>query len=406
MKKILWMSHLLPYPPKGGVLQRSYNLIREASKSFEVTLLAFNQGNLCASEKELCEGVEHLSQFCRVVDVTKISSEQSLSARIILLIKGLMPNSTYTVSWLQSNEYARKISIELAREHYDLIHVDTISLVPYILNYRHARKILNHHNIESLMMLRRSENEKHILKKMYFYQEAIKLRKYEESVCNKFDLNVTCSRLDVDRLKTICPGIECIDVPNGVDLSYFLPKIVPQVDKSLIFAGGLSWYPNLDAMTFFLKDVWPKLVVEIPDVSMTVIGRSPPNWMLEMQSQYKNLEVTGFVDDVRPYFDKASVYVCPIRDGGGTKLKVLDALAMGKPLIANPIACEGIDVEEGKDVYFATTADDYIRMIKKVFADKEGRNSLGLNGRKLIEEKYNFVAIGKKLNSHYLELIN
>ena len=403
MRKILWMSHFLPYPPKGGALQRSYNLLKAISREFDVTLLAFNQG---LSVSQIEEGVEHLSTFCKVVPLTAINSEKSKAERVKLLLKGLIPTKTYTMSWLESNAY-RDVLAGLLRENtYDLIHVDTISLAGYVEDIEHCKKVLNHHNIESLMMLRRAKNEKNLLKSLYFFQEGVKLKRVEKKLCPKFDLNITCSTLDAERLNNFVKGIECIDVPNGVDLDYFNPdKTVLPEAKSLIFAGGLTWYPNLDAMTFFLKSVWPLLVMRDPEVTMTVVGRNPPLWMRELQAEYKNLLVTGFVDDVRPYFDSAAVYVCPISDGGGTKLKVLDALAMAKPLIANPIACEGIDVVNGEHVFFAETASEYVDAIQNAFNNEELTKVVASNARKLIEEKYDFIKIGEKLCASYEQLM-
>lgn len=404
MRNILWLSHLLPYPPKGGVLQRSYNLIKETSKRHNITLLAFNQRNLCSSVEDLEEGIRHLSQFCNVINVMPIATEASKFSKLKLLAKGLLPGRTYTVSWLESKAYKEKLSEVLASKEFDAIHVDTISLAPYVMHLKEYKKVLNHHNIESLMMLRRAENETNILKKIYFFQEGKKLINYERKACKEFNLNITCSDLDAERLNNIVPGIRSMGIPNGVDLDYFSPLDLPIKQKSIVFAGGLSWYPNLDAMTFFMTQVWPKLVQEIPDVSMTIIGRSPPAWMLQLQDKYKNLTVTGFVDDVRPYIAEAYLYVCPIRDGGGTKLKVLDALAMGKLLIANPIACEGISVENNKNVIFAATPDEYIAAIKEAFENPVSTQRIARNAHELIKARYNFKSIGESLSNAFDEV--
>jgi polysaccharide biosynthesis protein PslH len=401
MKKILWLSHLLPYPPKGGVLQRSYNLIKEASKNHKITLLAFNQGNLCKTRQEMDEGITHLRQYCDFVDLIEIESEKSKMAKLQLLLGGLLPGQTYTTDWLKSKKFNAVLEGTLASNEFDIIHIDTISLAPYVINLHQYKKVLNHHNIESLMLLRRAKNEKNIFKKIYFHWEGLKLKQYEKKHCNKFNLNITCSNLDSDRLIEHAPGITCIDIPNGVDLSYFKSANPTLLDRSIVFAGGLSWYPNHDAMTFFLKDVWPQLNIEVPDVKMTVIGRSPATWMIELQKQYPNLTVTGFVDDVRPYIDKAYLYVCPIRDGGGTKLKVLDALAMKKLLIAHPIACEGIAVVDGESVIFATTPEEYIVKIKESFANKTKSLEIAENGYQIIADQYDFIKIGEKLSLAY-----
>ncbi|MBK8187801.1 MAG: glycosyltransferase [Cellvibrio sp.] len=198
--------------------------------------------------------------------------------------------------------------------------------------------------------------------------------------------------------------INCVDVPNGVDLNYFNKLSISRSQRTLIFVGGLNWYPNYDAMKYFLSDIWPLLLREIPDVNMKIVGASPPQWMLDYASQYKNLSILGFVDDVRPYLSEAHIYVCPIRDGGGTKLKVLDALAMEIPLVADPIACEGIDVVDGQSVLFASDPKDYVSAVKKLISDDKLSESLAREGRLLIERLYSFREIGKKLAIIYQDI--
>lgn len=407
MKKILWLSHMIPYPPKGGNLQRSYNLIRELSKYHEITIIAFNQSKILDSQEKIDSATVHFSTFCKVKQVFEIPSESGFFSRLVLLIKALLPWRTYTVSWLESEEFKKFIDDTMQETQFDLLYADTISLAQYIAHKKDVKKVLNHHNIESQMLLRRVGNEKNWLKKLYFQWEGIKLENYERATCKNFDLNVTCSEIDTARLLKIAGKLNVESVPNGVDLDYFIPvKGIDIKPKSLVFAGGLTWYPNLDAMTFFLKNVWPSLSQQISGISMTVIGRSPPQWMINLQEQYSNLHITGFVDDVRPYLTEAEIYVCPIKDGGGTKLKILDALAMGKPLIADPIACEGINVENEKNVLFASTADEYIRSIKTLLLDNESKTQMSLQSKKLIIEQYSFVSIGKDLANHFERIIS
>ncbi|RKY81668.1 hypothetical protein DRQ11_15160 [candidate division KSB1 bacterium] len=193
-------------------------------------------------------------------------------------------------------------------------------------------------------------------------------------------------------------------MPNGVDIEYFKPKNNKFEPKTLIFAGGMSWYPNRDAMLFFCKEIWPLLKKRWPDVKMTIIGRNPPKYISNLAQQDPNLTVTGFVDDVRPYLKNTHVYVCPIRDGGGTKLKILDALAMGKPIVAHPIAVEGIDVEVEKHILLAKKPSEFVQQIERLLDDIGLCHSLSKQGRELVVKKYNFKKIGKKLANLYQKI--
>lgn len=403
MSKILWLSHVMPWPPNSGVLLRSYNLIKEVSKHHDVVVLAFNQKTFCPDEGSVQRAVDELSKFCRVHEVIDIPSDGNVYQKMKLLCKGLLPKRTYTVSWLESEHYQKSLNRILSDESFDLIHADTISLAPYI-NDLNIPCTIGHHNIESAMMSRRAEHERNWLKKLYFIQEAYKLEAYERKICDNVSLNVTCSSLDSDRLKAICPEAKTESIPNGVDTRYFTPIKKDFKHKSLIFAGRLSWYPNEDAIQHFVDDIWLPLSNNIPGIEMTIVGKHPPNWLLKAAKKDSGLRVTGFVEDVRESLSSCNIYVCPIRDGGGTKLKVLDALAMEMPLVADPIACEGIDVTNETNVLFASTPQEYVEQIQRLLENRDFRDSIARNGRKLVEEKYDFIEIGKHLSLCFKKL--
>jgi len=408
--KILWLSHLIPYPPKGGVLQRSYNLIRELAKYHDVYLLAFNQKELIRPlfdnyEEGLKEADFELSKFCKEYHYLPIPCDNTPNGKIKLALSSLLSPTSYTVNWLKSNEMNLKIKETIDRIDFDVVHFDTISLAPYLKKFKHVKTVLDHHNIESSMLFTRTNKEKNLIKKFYFLQEAIKLRYYEKKLCKKFDLNITCSDIDLERLLKISPQINGEVIPNGVDIEFFYPKNVKKDKNSLIFAGGLSWYPNADAMSYFSRQIWQKLKSYNPSVVMNVVGKSPSKELVELAKIDSNFKVHGFVDDVRLYIDKAQVYVCPIRDGGGTKLKILDALAMGSAVVAHPKSVEGIEVVDGESVLLAETPEQFCTQIQKLITNEELTNKLSENGRALAVEKYSYLEIGIKLANEMEKLM-
>jgi len=387
-------------------MQRSFNLMKEVSKYNRLYIICFVQASLQPTQEAKKTALEGLSKTGDIIGVFEFDSDKSRRHAMALALKSLFTRDPYTINWIKTEGVGQKIRDTIDSHSIDVVHFDTISWATYFKYADGCKRVLNHHNIESHMMLRRARKEKRIIRKLYYYQEGWKLRAYEKNICNKFDLNITCSSVDTKRLREEVPLTLVDEIPNGVDLDYFYPQGLREKPESIIFAGGLSWYPNVAAINFFIKKVWPELERKTPNATMTVVGRNPPEWLRLFAADKTNFTVTGFVDDVRPYLDQAAVYVCPINDGGGTKLKILDALAMGKAIVAHPIACEGIDVTDGKDVFFAESPEDYIRSISKLFNDSSLRSSLGAAGRKLVEDKYNFVNIGKKLNRLYFELQN
>lgn len=403
--KLLWLSHLLPYPPHGGAMQRSYHLIKQVAQFCQLDLLAFNQTAQLSRPEEVNAAIDEFKGYCNKVEVFQIPSDKNRYGRQMLAASSLFSLSPYTVNWLRSRDFNRRLKSIVEAEHYDLVWLDTVSFAPYLDYFKTSKTILNHHNIESDMMFRRSSKESGILQKFYFYQEAVKLGLVEKRTCPKCTLNVTCSPLDSVRLEKVIPGLKTAVVPNGVDIGYFTPSIKPPKKNSMVFAGDMSWYPNREAMVYLAEKIWPLLKNNIPDSTMSVIGRNAPEEVLKLSKQDNSFKVTGFVDDVRPYISNAAIYICPIMNGGGTKLKILDALSAGKAIVAHPVACEGIDVVDSHSVLFADTPEMFVEKIQQVFTDEQFRKKLEKNGRELVEKRYSFDYIGKELKKD-LEALN
>jgi glycosyltransferase involved in cell wall biosynthesis len=403
--KILWISHFVPYPPKGGSLQRSFNLFKECSKHHETALVALNQSALLDTDKKIQDAINSLSAFSARVHVVKNVNERMKYWRHFLALRSIITRTSYASLWVKNTEFRQLIKSVMKEFKPDAVHFDTIALAQYFSAIANTPAGMNHHNIESHMMRRRAEKEERWYTSKFYHLEASKTLKEETRYCGQFARNFTCSELDSARLQEIASDIQTTVIPNGVDLDYFGMNRSPSSEFKLLFVGGMSWYPNLDAMTHFLNDIWPVIKRDIPNASMTIVGRSPPTWMMDRSKKDPQLRITGFVEDVRPYFAEASAFVCPIRDGGGTKLKVLDCLATGRPLIAHPIACEGINVSNGLDVLFAEQPADYVQHIIRLSQDPEMAKTLGIRGRKLIEDYYSFKSIGETFAKSYTEIV-
>jgi glycosyltransferase involved in cell wall biosynthesis len=404
--RILWVSHIIPYPPKSGVHLRSYNLLRAVAMRNEVDLVAFVQEPwleiFYKSREEAIEDCgRHLRQFCRSVRFVSIEKLARPLGKVRTALEGLFFPECYTITWLQGNA-AWKLFADLSQsETYDLVHFDTLSLAPFRPLFSKIPATLGHHNVESQILHRRAENEASWLKRLYFNQESRRVRSYEARVAYSFARHIACSELDCERLRTIAPRISAVTIPNGVDVEYFRPSGVAPTNKSLIFVGSLNWYPNVDAVLFLLGQVWPLLQARVPDARLDIVGSAPPASVLRLASSLTNVRVHGFVNDVRPLIEGAAVYVCPIRDGGGTKLKLLDAFAMEKCVVAHPISCEGIEVISQRHVLLAETASAFADSIQTVLENRTLRESLGKAARELVVNSYSFAQIGRQLCAEF-----
>ena len=188
-----------------------------------------------------------------------------------------------------------------------------------------------------------------------------------------------------------------------MDTNFFKPKGLKQEERTLIFVGTMNWYPNIEAVLYLCNQVMPLLRERCDSITLKIIGANPPAEILKFNSTTTDIKILGFVDEIRDHIEKATLYVCPIMDGGGTKLKILDALGMGKAIVAHRIASEGIDVMESENIVFADTPAEYCTAIVSLMNDSEKRTRLGEAARKLAIERYDFESIGQSLSNYYLE---
>jgi glycosyltransferase involved in cell wall biosynthesis len=402
--QVLWLSHVVPYPPKAGVLLRAYHLLKGVAARHDVHLVAFIQRPLLATfysdpDAGLAECRAELSRFCRSITLLPIEKAERPLGKIRTAAESLLRGGGYTASWLDGPSAAATIE-RIARERrYDVAHFDSISLASYRQRLAAVPATLGHHNAEAHMMVRRAALEPNYWRRLYFRQEGLRLGRYEGRVADWFRLHVTCSELDSDRLRATMPTAQFLAVPNGVDPDYFAPAGLEQRPDSVIFVGTMSWYPNVDAVAFFLREVWPLLRAKVPTVTFDIVGADAPVELRELAARSPGVTLHGFVPEIRPVIERAALYVCPIRDGGGTKLKILDALAMSKCVLAHPVACEGISVSAGVDVVFAESAEEFASQASALLASPERRRAIGAAARQLATSKYNFAALAEHLAS-------
>jgi sugar transferase (PEP-CTERM/EpsH1 system associated) len=401
---LLWLTHAIPYPPKAGFLSRTYNLLREVGRRHEVDLISFIQEpwirtHFPSLEQGIEESKRALGGICRRVTFLPIDRMRSRWGKQMTALSALLGGKTYTTTWLASASAGRIIADEIRCNNYDLVHFDTIGLAPYRDLSAGVPAILTHHNIESHMMMRRADNATSIIARKYFRLEARRLEAFERRIAPAYAAHITCSELDTERLRRIVHGATVVTIPNGVDCDFFSAKCAGTRPNSAVFVGTMNWYPNIDAMQFFLREIWPQLRARVPDATMDIAGGNPPESLIQLARSLPGVTVHGYLPDVRPLIDSAAVFVCPIRDGGGTKLKILDAFAMKKCVVAHPIACEGIDVSAERDVVLATTPDEFVNQICRLFANERERTDIGAAARQLVENGYSFRQFGERLSS-------
>lgn len=388
------------------MLLRSYNMLRYVADISAVDMIApfrkdVVQGmydDVNDAWRDIEENLGRLTDKLQILD-TPIGSRKY--SKYLGAAKSLLMRSSYSVDWLSSGKIAEAVRAAMADRKYDILHADTVSMVQYLLPQDQKNVVINHHNIESDMLRVRADAEANSLFSKYLLHEANVLERFERVAVANARLNLVCSAEDEVRLKSIDPTAATAVVPNGVDTDYFRPSEGGRRTGGLIFVGGQSWYPNRAAIEHLISDVWPLLSAAVPDLRFDLIGKNPSPLTVQFASQNEGFHVHGFVPDIRDMVDRAKIYVCPISDGGGTKLKILDALSMGKAIVAYPHAVDGINVEHGKNVLIADSPATLTGHIVELMSNDELRESLEREARKLAIAEYSYGRIGRDLQKIY-----
>lgn len=398
--RVLFLSQIVPYPPHGGVLQRGYNLLHELGRDACVHLLAFVHPDVLPTEAACRDSKVALSKFCDAVEYFPLWPKTSPVHRIAGLAAAAMSPKPFSVLAHHSKAFRRRVAELVATKDFDAIHVDTIALAQFLDPRWSIPTVLTHHNIESQLMERRAGAENGLLARFYLRRERQKLQAYEAEMAKMFDVNVFVSQPDERALTSRVPGLQTVIVPNGVDIEYFTPK-QGKPQPALIYTGGMNMFANRDAVMYFLKEIWPLIKTEVPDVRFFAVGQDPPRELFDLAARDPQVVVTGYVTDIRPLVHDVSVYVVPLRVGGGTKLKVLDAMAMGKAIVATSIGCEGIDVLPDEHLLVADSPEQFADKTVSLLRDPSRRSALGRTARELVEQHYSWRRIGGQLLESY-----
>ena len=260
-----------------------------------------------------------------------------------------------------------------------------------------------HHNVESALLCRRAKVERNEWRGAYLRYQARLTEDVERQWCDRVALNVCVSEQDRASLKRIAPGARIAIVPNGVDVQEFQPDAT--VGRGLGFVGGLPWFPNLDALEFFGEAILPHLRASGDDIPAVWIGSASDDQRRHYRERF-GVEVTGYLDDVRPSMREAAVHIVPLRAGGGTRLKILNSWAMGKPIVTTSIGCEGLRAVDGDNALIRDDPKDFAAAIRTVLQNPQLARHLGERGRATAERLYSWDVIGDDLIDTYLDVAN
>ncbi len=388
--RVLFLTPDLPYPPHQGAAIRSFNLIKNLARRHEIHLLSFVQDRIKGDR------VDALLEYCATM-ATVPAPPRSAIRRAVSVLFSFKPDMALR---LPSAEFMNQLRISLNRERFDLVQVEAIEMAQYGLAIKQMSLpsqplvLFDDINAEYLLQRRAFETDRghpgRWLGAFYSLIQWRKLMRYEARVCRQLDRVVAVSNADSKALEELVPGLQSAVVPNGVDTTYFSPaEPEAESDTTLVFTGKMDFRPNVDAVLWFGQEVLPLIHEEIPEVRFNVVGRNP-HPRLRPLGQESYVTLTGYVDDVRPYIARAGVYVVPLRVGGGTRLKVLEAMSMGKAIVSTSLGCEGIEVTHDRHLVIADRPQAFAKSVMELLRDRRRRRELGFEARHLAESKHDW----------------
>ena len=399
--RLLFLGQTLPFPPDGGVHIRMYHVLRLLAREFEIHALFFYRRSERESDAAVRAGLDGLRGIARV-EAFPIPQEQSRARLVWDHGRSVLRRRAYTLYAYESSAFRARLAHLLATVDYDVVHVDSLDLAAYLPMVVGRRTTCTHHNIESQLLRRRAQSERVPWRRGYLSWQARLVERLEQRWYPRVALNVVVSDNDRQTIADVAPDAPVAVVPNGVDVAAFRPE--PGREEGLVFVGGANWFPNRDALDYFGQEILPSLRSHSPDaVPVRWVGRCSESDRAHWADRY-GIELTGYVDDVRPYIRDAACYVVPLRVGGGTRLKILDAWSMGKAVVSTSIGCEGLAATDGGNILIRDTPQEFATAVSQVLKDRTLRERLGRAARQTVERSYSWDVIGDALNRLYLPL--
>ena len=399
--KILFVAPYLPSPPRFGGQRRMDGLMRGLAAEHEVTILSFN-----STDAYTQESLDATRLFCRKVTTLPDLDPRSLQEKRRLQMRSLL--SVHSFEHLQVKrraDFQKLIDDQLAAEAFDVVQVEFANMGSYRYARRNSKPILvlDEHNIEYDLQRRTAGSAEGLTRRVYNSLNWRKLGWEEKAAWRRFDGVVLTSERDAQVLSEASPSTRRAVVPNGVNVEQFRPSTeVPERDR-LLFFGANNYFPNHDALLYFIDEILPKIVARRPNVKLSIVGPGAQPAVLARQSRH--VEIVGFVDDLMPHLERASVVVVPLRIGGGTRLKIVEAMAKSKAIVSTRIGAEGIDLTHERDVLLADSPSDFADQVVRVLGEPGLARQLGQHARALAEDRYAWTAVVRQLTSFYDQLL-
>ena len=375
----------------GGKI-RTGNILRRLTKDHEITLIS----NVEYSKDS--PYLPEMGQFCREFVPVPWKETPKYSARFFFLL-ALRMFSPYPVNVL--NDYSRRLRQTLEetsrKQPFEAAVCDFVQSALIFQNINHLRTVLFQHNVESQIMTRHVERTTNPAMKLFWRLQRKKMLWFEKKACRRFDAVIAVSEQDKTTFESLYGLDNVRTIPTGVDVDFFAPDSeTPVKANSISFCGSMDWLPNEDAMIFFIREVLPLIKEKKPDVSLTIIGRNPSPNLKNLLKTQEDVVLTGWVEDTRPYIAESQVVIVPIRIGGGTRMKIYEAMSMGKAVVSTPVGAEGLPVLNGENIVIEDDPSGFATAVLQLMDAPEIRRGIEKQASEFVRQHFTWSRVARE----------
>jgi polysaccharide biosynthesis protein PslH len=390
MKVLVHGSQLL-YPPNTGGRIRTSKLFEKLAREHEIVWVCLRR------PEETDQQVEMMRACCARIETFPFVEAPKFTPRFYVdLARNLASPYPFVVQKYYQPALRARILELLRTERFDVLLCDFLQPSLNVLDLPFEPRILFQHNVESVIFERHYQETPRPAAKAYLYLQWKKLLWFERRAVRWFNHNIMVSENDCQTMARLYGVTHASSIPTGVDADYYRPEGGESGQNDLVFTGSMDWLPNVDAVTYFARQILPRLRTELPGVRLWVVGRKPLPALAALAREHPEIVVTGTVEDVRPHIARARIYVVPLRIGGGTRMKIFEAMAMGKAVVSTRVGAEGLPVTDGHDIVLADEPEALARQIVDLARDQARRRALGEAARRLVTENFTWDVVAKR----------
>jgi sugar transferase (PEP-CTERM/EpsH1 system associated) len=398
--KIIWVKAggLVPLDTGGKI--RSYHILRELSRRHDVTFFT----SYAEHRGDIHGELEHI--FAQVIRYPLPLPRSRSFEHLTHYARGFFSRQPHQLVRHVSSHVTLGLRHLLEKEKFDVVVCDFLAAAGMIPWHFPIPKVLFTHNVETLIWKRQCEVARNPLWKAICLREYCTMALAERRYLNLADHVMTVSDTDRDLFARTTEPAKITVIPTGVDLDFFQPAAGEEQPNTLVFTGSMDYMPNEDGICYFVEQILPRVRLHLPNVALLVVGRRPSARLLRLAAMTSGVEVTGAVEDIRPYVQRGSVYVVPLRVGSGTRLKIFEAMAMGKAVISTSVGAEGLPVHSEQDILIADTPEAFANAVVKLLADRNLRSELGRAARDLVAQKHSWASVAQHFELTLEALVN